>query len=312
MPNPFQALWSVGNRKKSTGRQQKRRESRLVVESLESRRVLSASPGSLPSITGVVYADANDNGMMDAGEAVEGAQILLFLDDGDGVFEPGIDDVPAGVAQFTDENGEYCFDNLDQNEDYWVVQPAQTVEDIVLEEQVSALIECEPQLIIDEFITTQSTAALPPPVSNDESALVLGGTEVLGGERDLAVELSSGTSEVQLRVNPFGLSDVLLFDSSAGTTGLREVTWDGLDNDGDALGLGLGGIDLTQGGELQGITALMGVDANGANARFRIYQGSTGNFSEATVLIPVTGGTADGMGVYPVLRFRRTRGCFER
>ena len=82
-------------------------------------------------------------------------------------------------------------------------------------------------------------------------------------------------SEVQLRVNPFNQQDVLLFDSSAGTTGQRMVTWDGQDGDGDTLALGLNGVDLTDGGVLNSFTLLMGVDANGGSAAIRIYQGNT-------------------------------------
>lgn len=304
MLNPLKALRGfLARREHGSQALRPSRKTRLVVETLEDRRVLSVSAGALPSIAGTVFTDDNSNGMMDTGEGVEGAIVRLFLDDGDGIFEPGTDDVQVGADLLTDANGEYCFDNLDQESNYFVQQPAQQVNGVTLAEMASALIECEPQLIIDSFETTQSTSALPPPVSSDQSSLSLGGTEVIGGERDLAVELQAGTSEVQLRVNPFGLSDVLIFDSSAGTTGLREVTWDGVDNDGDTLAMGLGGIDLTQGGTLQGITSLMGVDANGANARFRIYQGNSGNFSEVTRAIPVTGGAATSWVFIPFTDF---------
>lgn len=293
--NPIRALRGFLKRReqvRGNGRRASRTYKLRTVESLETRRVLSAA-GVLPSITGVVFSDINADDMMNAGEEVSGAVVRLYQDDGDGIFEPGTDDIQVGADAVTDANGEYCFNNLDQVENYFVQQLAQLVGDVSLAEQVSPLIDIEPQLIIDSFQTTQSTSALPPPISSDESSLVLGATgEVIGGERDLAVGLLAGTSEVQLRVNPFGLSEVLLFDSSAGTTGTREVTWDGIDNDGENLALGLGGLDLTQGGELQGLTMLAGVDANGANARFRLYQGSTANFSEVTVPIPVTGGAA--------------------
>ena len=293
--NPIRALRGFLKRReqvRGNGRRASRTYKLRTVESLETRRVLSAA-GVLPSITGVVFSDINADDMMNAGEEVSGAVVRLYQDDGDGIFEPGTDDIQVGADAVTDANGEYCFNNLDQVENYFVQQLAQLVGDVSLAEQVSPLIDIEPQLIIDSFQTTQSTSALPPPISSDESSLVLGATgEVIGGERDLAVGLLAGTSEVQSRVNPFGLSEVLLFDSSAGTTGTREVTWDGIDNDGENLALGLGGLDLTQGGELQGLTMLAGVDANGANARFRLYQGSTANFSEVTVPIPVTGGAA--------------------
>ncbi len=267
-----------------------RRHSQLRFESLENRRVLAANAAD--SIVGTVFADQNGNGTMDVGEGITGAQVLLFQDNGDGVFDPATD-TQVGVAATTDANGDYCFDDLDQNNTYFVQQPAQTADNKTLEERVSPALDFAPDLIIDEFQTPQTTIAVPPPVATDESSLQFPDeTEVIGAERDLAVQLTSGNSEVQLRVNPFNLNDVLLFDSSAGTTGDRVITWDGLDNDGDALGLGLGGRDLTVGGTLTGISMLIGVDANGANGALRIFQGSTGTFSEATFPIPVTGGTA--------------------
>ena len=263
---------------------------RLRLEGLETRRLLA---GDMPLITGTVFADANNDNLVDPGEGVQGAIVRLFQDDGDGIFEPGTDDVQVGTDATTDANGVYCFANLDQDVSFFVQQPAQSADGHALSEAVSAVIQFTPGLVIDAFETTQSTAAFPPPVSNDESALGFPDeTEVIGAERDLAVQLTAGGSEVQLRVNPFGLEDVLLFDSSAGSQGSREITWDGVDADGDTLAFGLGGRDLTMGGTLSGITMRMGVDANGANARFRLYQDNAGNVSELSVPIPVTGGTA--------------------
>gem|GEM_PF-2161298 len=298
--NPIQALRGFLERRNRPSKQRVKRNTRLVVESLEGRRVLSAS-NALPAISGTVFADANNNGTVDPGEAIQGAQVVLWLDDGDGVFNAALDTQVTTLT--TDADGEYCFDNLDQDSNYFIEQIAQTVAGVDLPQAVSDLIECEPQLIIDTFVTTQTTIAVPPPVSMDQNALTVNASEAIGGERDLAVELSAGTSEVQLRVNPFGLDDVLLFDSSAGTVGERVVTWDGVDGAGDVLGFGLGGMDLTQGGTLGGFTMLMGVDANGANARLRLYQGGAGNFSEATVPIPVTGGAATQFVFVPFSSF---------
>ena len=268
-----------------------KRQAKLRFESLEGRRVLSVNAAD--SIRGVIFADINANDTFDVGEEIEGASVLLFQDDGDGIFEPNADDIQIGASATTDANGEYCFTDLDQSATYFVQQPAQTADGRDLSEQVSQIIGFTPQLIIDDFATTQTTVAIPPPISTDNSTLQFPNEdEVIGAERDLFVELTNGMSEVQLRVNPFGQSDVLLFDSSAGTTGQRIVTWDGQDNDGTSLALGLNGRDLTVGGTLSEFTMLTGVDANGGNASIRIYQGDTSNFSEAIFPIPQTNGSA--------------------
>ena len=281
------------------------------VESLEARRVLAST--NLPVISGTVFQDVDGNGMIDAGEAIAGATIRVFQDDGDGIFnlttdtQVGADFITLADDPGTgeDETGTYCFDSLDPDLTYFVQQPAQTVGTQNLSEQVSPpLSPGVPDLLIDDFISTQTTTAQPPPVSSDESSLTVADeTEIIGAERDLAVSLEVGNSEVQLRVNPFGLEDVLLFDSSAGTQGLRTVTWDGLDNDGDVLAFGLNGRDLTEGGVNTGIVLRVGVDANGASSRIRLFEGSETNFIEATVPIPVTGGAATGFAFVPFADF---------
>lgn len=291
MLNAFRTLCGFLIRRERQIVSQVRRDSRLRFESLENRRLLSVNAPD--AIAGTIYADANNNNVADVGEGIAGASVLLFLDNGDGNFDPNNGDVQIGTAATTDANGEYCFTNLDQSATYFVRQSQQTVNGQSLAEQVSGPVSFLPQLMIDQFNTTQTTIAVPPPISTDSSSLAFPDeTEVIGAERDLAVELTEGMSEVQLRVNPFNQQDVLLFDSSAGTTGQRIITWDGQDNDGDTLALGLNGRDLTVGGTLTAITMLIGVDANGGNAAVRLYQGDTNTFSEAIVPIPQTNGTA--------------------
>ena len=291
MMNALRKLRGFLGRREQQIVRQMRDQRRLAFESMEDRRLLSVNAAD--AINGTVFADANANNMFDVGEGIEGATLMLYLDNGDGNFDPNNGDIQIGAAATTDANGEYCFTSLDQSATYFVRQPQQTVGGQNLPQQDSAAITFRPQLIIDEFDTTQTTVAVPPPISTDSSSLAFPNEdEVLGAERDLAVELTAGMSEIQLRVNPFNQQDVLLFDSSAGTIGQRIITWDGQDNDGQNLALGLNGVDLTQGGTLTAFSMLMGVDANGGNAAIRIYQGNTTTPSEVTVPIPQTDGTA--------------------
>jgi uncharacterized repeat protein (TIGR01451 family) len=272
------------------------------VEPLESRCLLAAA--SLPAITGTALLD---------GQATPGVTVRLYQDDGDGVFEPGNGDPQVGGDLVTaaddgstpeNEAGSYAFGELSPDGAYFVQQPAQSAGNSLLRAQVSDLIRPgRPQLLIDDFATRQVTIAAPPPPSRDTDSRELAETEVLGGERDLAVELLTGSAEIELRVNPFGLDDVLLFDSAAGTQGTRRVTWDGVDGDGGQLAMNLDGVDLTQGGQNTGLMMRAGVDNNGATVRVRLYEGSADDYSELSAPIPVTGGTAAGVVFLPFADF---------
>ncbi len=72
------------------------------------------------SIGDYVWLDANGNGLQDepAGSGLNGVTVYLYLDDGDGIFEPGGDDVLVDT-QVTSGDGGYLFDMLHAG-DYWV------------------------------------------------------------------------------------------------------------------------------------------------------------------------------------------------
>jgi len=96
---------------------------RYCFESLEGRAMLAADLGS---ITGLIYQDLNGNGFQGS-EAVANATVNLFIDDGDGIFEPGAGAGNDGVAIATtmsDVNGDYEFNQLAAGS-YWVEQPSQ-------------------------------------------------------------------------------------------------------------------------------------------------------------------------------------------
>lgn len=266
---------------------------RLALESLEGRRLLAVT-GDAPAITGTVFVDRDGSGDISGGEGLENAQVELYLDDGDGISNGG--DTLVGTDS-TDANGLYCFDNLDGNATYFVVQPAQTVDGIPLLPMTSGpIMPGEPNLIIDAFETNQSVVAMSPAPSSDGSTLTFDDeTEVIGAERDMFVSMTSGVGEVELIVNPFNLLPVLQFSSTSGVEGGSILTWDGIDNDPNPIpSLGLNGRDLTQLGANTGFTMRLGIDPSGAGDTVTIimYQGDVSNMSSATVPIPVTDGTA--------------------
>ncbi len=279
----------------------------MQFESLEGRRLLTTADAT-PSVQGIVYLDFNGDGSPTSGEEVAGVTVQLFQDDGDGVFEPGGDDIQVGADQVTDANGQYCFAGIEGTASFFLVQPAQVVGSVSLGQQVSGLLSPgAPNLLIDSFTTTQTAQATPPAPSSDGSTLVFADeSEVIGGERDLFVELISGVGEVELLVNPFGLLPVLQFNSSSGVQGAAIVTWDGQDlNSGPTPDMGLNGRDLTQGGINTGLGMEIGIDlaGSGDSLSLRLYQGDASNFSEVMAPIPTTDGTATAYLFIPFTDF---------
>ena len=278
---------------------------REAPEQLETRRVLAAA-GAEPAIQGLVFGDTNLDGIFDAGEELSGVELQLFLDDGDGIFDPNAGDTQVGSSQFSDANGEYCFDNLDSTPNFvgttqfFVVQPSQMVGDLSLSEIVSGPISPGlPDLVIDDFDNpggiSQEVVANPTQITDASTLFQTDETHVIGQERDLFAEFISGTGEVELRADAFD-SDRLQFATGGGVQGTIQVIWDGDDMDAGTITMGLNGRDLTEGNVNEGIGMQLGVDASGSsnnvNMTIRLYQGSSASFSEVTTPIPTTDGTA--------------------
>ncbi|HUE74450.1 MAG TPA: SpaA isopeptide-forming pilin-related protein [Pirellulaceae bacterium] len=286
MPSVFAQFLKTVFRRQEEKRPQRRG---FAFESLEARAMLASDLGA---ISGLIYRDATGDGFT-AGEEVAGATVNLYIDDGDGVFEPAGDDAPA-TAGVTDANGRYRFDGLAAG-DYWIEQPAQTVGAIVLSAQNSALItitalEAQGTVAgtIDDYTETGPSLSAGPPVGTQSLGTALAAS-ALGGERDLLVEFTSGSAgeTVDLEAISTGLS----FDASLTSQGRYVSVWDGIDGDASAINFaGLGNHDLTSGGTATGIRLLAGADQSGATARLRIYSDAN-NWSEQAIAIPATPGS---------------------
>lgn len=283
---------------------------RMKPEALESRRMLAAA-GAEPSITGTVFVDNDLNGAFTAGEQLEGVTLQLFEDDGDGIFEPGTEDFQVTVDPLTegitDVNGVYCFNDLSLDSEYFVVQPEQTVDGIVLQEMISGVIApAEPDILIDDFEDpTASTPSQREVVANPTTPSVAGSltladeTHILGREREYLAELISGVGEVAARIDRFD-EGLLRFETTAGVEGRITMTWDATDSDPN----GLDGIDLTAGGTLTGISIMAGVDLSGAGEQVRVVLHNGADTIEALGDLPVTdGGVAEGHIFLPFTAF---------
>ncbi len=259
-----------------------------------------------PTILGTVYNDLDNDGIPGAGEALPGVIVQLFQDDGDGRFQ--LDRDPLIDATTSDDAGRYRFEGLDPGEAYFVRRPEQVADGLFLPTVISPLLRPgDVDLVIDQFQTRQVVMAIPPAPSSDSSSLLLPSErEVIGRERDMQAELLSGVGGVELRVNPFGVEELLEVNQSPGTLGVSRVTWDGVDGDPDQISMGLGGRDLTQGGQTEGILLRAGVDASGVGTRvrLRIFEGNAETFSESSVELPVTGGDASEYRFLPFASFQ--------
>lgn len=74
---------------------------------------INLSPCAVPlsALGDYVWRDLNENGLQDNDEpGIEGVSVILYEDDGDGVFEPNEDRL-AGTTN-TDQNGKYMFEGL--------------------------------------------------------------------------------------------------------------------------------------------------------------------------------------------------------
>lgn len=282
-----------GNSSSTSGNRERARRPRgrkLRFESLELRNLPAAN---LAAIVGIVFNDLNGNGARDVGEAgIGGVQVSLTGNDDQGTINRG----PA----ITTASGEYRFDSVRAGS-YQVTRgalPAGYVQSPTVTQavQVSAQDATGRQgTVIDTFDGVEQviTAEMPNP-SPVSSGIV--DNSAIGGNRSLFVQVTSSTGTAVLASNASFVPGVLLIDPGPSNRAHYLVTWDGDSNAAAFNPTGLRqngrGVDLTDAGQNTGISLLMGVDKTGQVMRLRVYS-SAGNFSEAVISLPNTGGTPD-------------------
>ncbi len=224
-----------------------------------------AFAGTMPAISGQVF---------DGESGVYGELVELYLDDGDGSLTHFDTHVAAAM---TDAAGRYTFETLDPDGAYFVMHAS----------GASFVTPGDVRFVIDSFDLTQSVIANP--VSGARmSSIGDGGTGVLGGHRDLYLDVLAGPAEARLRVNPFSLNSNLQIDMSAGVSGMASITWDGVDGiSGMAPDHGLD-MDFTGGGEYEGVAVRLAVDAAGEGQMLKlIIHSDEANSSMAELQFPV-------------------------
>jgi hypothetical protein len=262
----------------------------------------------LPGIRGTVYQDINADGEASSGEGINGATLRLYQDDGDGLFEPSAGDSQVGQDFVTGTDGTYRFQLLDPNAGYFVQSVQMQLGGTFLPGSVSRrLTPSQISLMIDAFDNNQEVRTNPKILAGT-STLSDPVSGVLGRERDLYVRLLEGVGDVKLRSNAFGVA-VLQYDTTAGVIGEGVITWDGVDSSASPVpSLGLGNLDLTNGGRDEGLFLRLGVDSTGAGemVRLRIFDQSQTEFSEADLHLPGTDGSAKDALYVPFSEFQGT------
>ena len=261
------------------------------VEMLESRELLASD---MATIAGLVFNDSNGNGSLDAGETGLGGVTVELT---------GVNDLSQNIGPLTDvtdAGGTYSFAGLRAGT-YQVSQlpPPPTGFNPTIGSSPATVVVSTAQAngtsgtVVDNFNqTSQSVTASTSTTTTDATSVPLA-PEAIGGERDMFAQLDSQSGFVNLEAN-LNFPGQLAFITGPTSTGSRRVVWDGIDvNPGVLNPAGLGGVDLTDGGNTDRFRLLIG-SQNGGTARLRIHS-SGGNTSEASLAIPITtNGEASG------------------
>ena len=230
---------------------------------------LAASAATMPAIQGHVLNNVRQ-------QAVPSLPVQLYMDDGNQQFDAGDS---MATSTVTDASGRYEFGGLNPDAAYFVVAADQ----VSVLQSPGAI-----DYVIDSFDITQSVVS--DPISGARMDTVSGPAQmILGGHRDMYMQVLGGIADAKLRANPYSIDSSLEIAFAAGVTGLAAVTWDGI---GGSRGMipdaGLGGVDLTLGGLYEGIMLRLAVDAAGEGQMLQlVLQTDGGNSSVAEVEFPV-------------------------
>ncbi len=275
---------------------------KLSLETLESRELLAAD---LAEISGVVRTDLQGDNNASNDTVVVGATATLYRDGGNGTFDiNGGDDSIVGASVTTDATGRYRFNQVAAG-NYFVkitlpsnlqFRPGEGVQAVSISgDEGDGIVGPT----IDGFTTFQTVNASPPPVSSDANTLA--DSAVLGGERDLHVELLASTNPIS-SVTLAASGGSLYVASGPGATGNVKIVWDGPDGNARSVDpTGLGGVDLTtdnNGNTMTGIALTSGADHPNSKIKMRVYSDAN-NWSEFTTIVPESlGGEVAGQAVF--------------
>jgi uncharacterized repeat protein (TIGR01451 family) len=139
-------------------------------------------------------------------------------------------------------------------------------------------------ITIDDFSTNQASLALTFPPAGTTASSSVSGSGILGGERDLQVNLTSGVIAGNT-LSGVVSSGFLSYSQDATIAGSGTVQWDGTDGSPTLNPTGLGGIDLTAGGTQDAFVLRTIFDDLPVSVTIEVFTGA-GNASSLTLALP--------------------------
>ena len=294
MPRNELMVWNrILRRKRASQRRAngRRSERLLQLEKMERRELLAVDMGAIAGIAFVndgasnppVLVDVSGNLVAPGTAGANGIQITLYEDtNSDGLFDAG-DQVQANTTTALD--GSYRFDNLAVGQ-YFLQQQAVPQLDLqapVLVTVVDA-VGVRESLIDDYSATSQLVTAAAGTTETSSVAA----SEVIGGERDIAVSNSSASGQVSVLIEDVPAT---LSIGSLSADGTALIQYDGADGTEVLNPTGLGGASLAGGSPGDavdvntGLVVLARADLAGDQLLIKVYTDAL-NFSTATVDIP--------------------------
>jgi hypothetical protein len=265
---------------------------RLHIEPLETRHLLASN---LAAIAGAVFEDADHDGVpewADGDRPIAGVPVLLTGTDASG---------PVARSTLTSTDGSYRFDNLQAGR-YQVAQPPAagflapygSPQDVTVSAADAMGIM---RTLVDDFDGVPQTIDARSPGANPTESSVAD-SHAMGGTRDLTARVTTALGQTTLSSNLLTNPSSLASMSANNSTSDYVVTWDG-DRDPQTVDyVGLGGRDLTDGGDSTALRLLIGVDQPLQSLTMRVYS-EANRWSEATVALADTGGLPTAEVVIP-------------
>ncbi len=265
-----------------------RRGRRLSFEVCETRRVLAAT------LSGVKYATVTNSGFSPGDAPLGNVTINLYADDGDGVFNPGLDTL-VDQEQTAPGTGAYSFTNVPDGRFYInEVVPAGYVQSagpaFYAVDIIGGSVFMASTLNIDNFSDPN-----PPDVffinALDPNPYLMKypGAGIIGGERDLAVQVLGPSNPISASgfVGSVGMANgaMNLGTASSGPGSQLTLQYDGV----DLLAPLVNALGMSE--------DLLANGSNGIRLDFNFLQVGTGTTMSLEILATSSGGSASFNGL---------------